>query len=92
MFDQQNSEDSFVIPQRGAGKHFREVTSRNDIDQINFETENGRHLADLPIRINVKNTIPRIFRLPMQAIVTAISILARIFSIRITLFLSKDEK
>ncbi len=92
MFDEQNSGEIFVIPQRGAGRHFSEVTSRNKIDQISLETANGRPIADLPLRINVRNIVPKVFRLPMQAFVIAISVLAKIFGFRVIFLLREDAK
>jgi hypothetical protein len=91
MSDEQNSGNTFVIPQRRAGKHFREMTSQRKIEKIRLETARGAQLANLPIQINVNKVVPRFFRLPMQAGVTATSVLARLFHVKITFGLKDNE-
>lgn len=91
MFDQ-SSRHVFVVPQRRAGRHFRDMTSGRNIDRISLETASGRHLVELPIQISVNNAVPRVLWFPLQAGVTAISILARIFRVKITLLLNTDER
>ena len=92
MYDDEEVGDNFVIPQKRAGKHFRDITAKRNIDRIDLETSGGGELVDLPIHINVKKAVPRVFRLPMQAFLTAISPVARIFGLRINFLMVKDDK
>jgi hypothetical protein len=91
MSDEQCNRNTFVIPQRRAGKHFNKVISQRKIDGVSLETNGGTQLVDLPIQINVNKVVPRVFRLPMQAGVTATSVLARLFHVKITFGLKDNE-
>jgi hypothetical protein len=67
------------------------VISQRKIDGVSLETNGGTQLVDLPIQINVNKVVPRVFRLPMQAGVTATSVLARLFHVKITFGLKDNE-
>ena len=92
MYDEEGYGDNFVIPQKRAGKHFREITEKRNIDRIGLETAGGDELVDLPVQINVKKAVPRVFLLPMQAAVTAISTAARVFRLKLNFLMVKDDK
>ena len=86
-----SSGNTFVIPQRRAGKHFREMTSQRKIEGVSIENANGTQFVDLPVQVNVNQIVPKVFQLPMQAGVTATSVLARVFRLKITFGLKDDE-
>jgi hypothetical protein len=85
-----DSRDAFVIPQKRAGKRFREIATSKRIERTSLETASGEPLVDVPIKVNLGRIVPRVFRLPMQAAVTVISILARIFGFRIVFELDEE--
>ena len=91
MSDEQRYRNTFVIPQKKAGKRFREIASRRNIDGVSLETNGGTQLVDLPIQVNLNKTVPRVFQLPMQAGVTATSALARVFGVKITFGLKAED-
>ncbi len=91
MCDEYDSRSTVVMPQRRAGKRFEEMTSKRNVKRISLERANGDRLVDLPMQVDVKNAVPRAFRLPMQAGVTAVSVLARIFRLKIVFQLEEDE-
>ena len=90
MYDDDVYGDNFVVPQKGAGSHFLEITDKRNIERIGLETTGGDELIDLPVQINVKKGLPSVFRLPMWAGVTAISAVTRVFRLRINFLMTNN--
>ena len=91
MSDKQKYQRTFVIPQKKAGKRFKEATAQGKIDGVRLETTGGTQLINLPIQMNIAKVVPKVFRLTVQAGVTATSAVARVFGVNITFGLKDDE-
>jgi hypothetical protein len=87
-----STQKEYNYPTKKSMRKTGELIDSDGIQDIRITKENGSVLADLPIQASPNKLIPKVFRLPAQALGIGMSTIARMLGLKIVFHTSQGEE